>query len=271
LVSGSLDSIIHIWNLNQFQPSSLSNEITPKLTLSDHTLAITDIRIGMGSSKQCYVYTSALDHTVKIWKLNQGKLIGTLIFPSPVNCLSVDVLERKLSVGCQNNSIYSIELYKPCQGQSLLGFDSIFNEADLISVASMDPMLFSVLLGHESSVVDINYNWSSSQLISADQSGYLMVWDVDSKQRTNSYSIFKGGITNLKIFTLPPNLTNLNQLKSVHHPVVSLQRMIISDPNDKANTHLTILPKKVNFELFPPSNRTHINHFPNEVILMYNS
>lgn len=42
------------------------NPPAPFATLSDHTLAVTDVRVGLGTFPHCRVMTASMDSTVKV-------------------------------------------------------------------------------------------------------------------------------------------------------------------------------------------------------------
>ncbi|SCV73015.1 BQ2448_6940 [Microbotryum intermedium] len=96
LVSGSEDSGVSIWAMGRLLSASLRNPPTPFATLSDHTLPITSIAIGLGSFPKCRIMTASLDSTVKIWDISTcpSILLATFSFPSPIELLAWDPFER---------------------------------------------------------------------------------------------------------------------------------------------------------------------------------
>lgn len=72
LISGSDDSGVSVWSVASLVSNDLQKEIpTAYCNLSDHTLPITDIQIGLGSfPNECRVLTSSVDHTVKVSPLS---------------------------------------------------------------------------------------------------------------------------------------------------------------------------------------------------------
>ncbi|GAA5989796.1 hypothetical protein JCM10908_002326 [Rhodotorula pacifica] len=96
LVSGSEDAGVSVWSIGRLLNASPMNPPAPFATLSDHTLPVTDICIGLGTFPQCRIMTASLDSTVKIWDISTtpASLLSTFSFPHPISHIAWDSLER---------------------------------------------------------------------------------------------------------------------------------------------------------------------------------
>ncbi|GAA5858619.1 hypothetical protein JCM8547_001394 [Rhodosporidiobolus lusitaniae] len=96
LVSGSEDATVSVWSIGRLLNSTPMNPPTPFATLSDHTLPITDLCVGVGAFPKCRIMTSSLDSTVKVWDISTSPpaLLSTFSFPTPISHVAWDPLER---------------------------------------------------------------------------------------------------------------------------------------------------------------------------------
>jgi WD40 repeat protein len=99
LVTSGRDSVINIYDCCDFT----------KVSLSGHSLAVTDLYIGYTVPPNARIYSCSLDKTVKIWDFKM--LLASIIFPSALTCLCVNVAETSIFAGSSDSVIYSIDLY----------------------------------------------------------------------------------------------------------------------------------------------------------------
>lgn len=78
------------------------NPPAPFATLTDHTLAITAVAIGLGTFPHCRILTASMDATCKVWDLSTAapSLLSTFSFPAPVTHVAWDTLERFFFAVC---------------------------------------------------------------------------------------------------------------------------------------------------------------------------
>lgn len=66
LVSGGEDAGVSVWNVGRMLNATPMDPPTPFATLTDHTLPITAVAIGLGTFPCCRILTASLDATCKV-------------------------------------------------------------------------------------------------------------------------------------------------------------------------------------------------------------
>jgi pre-rRNA-processing protein IPI3 len=120
--------------LRRLLDNEQQNEVpAPYCSLSDHTLPISDICVGIGRFPSIRVITVSLDHTVKvlgqpgcgrdlridtsrqIWDLATCTLLTTLHFPAPIGHVTWDAAERAVFAASTLpiGDVYQANLYAP--------------------------------------------------------------------------------------------------------------------------------------------------------------
>lgn len=144
LISASDDASVNVWLLTKLldEQEDITVAPSPHYSWSDHSLPVTDIVCGTGTYGSARIWTSSLDHTVKVgmlsrcysitvlllvakpcffqkqlWDLATGLLLTTFLFPHPIDTLAVDVSETTLLAAGHHN-IYQVDLYKRVEERS---------------------------------------------------------------------------------------------------------------------------------------------------------
>lgn len=154
-----------------------SEEISPLQSWNDHTLPITGIAVGQGTTLASRAYTSSLDQTVRIWNVATLTLVMTIIFPSPVNCMVLDPAERAVYVGTASSTVHQFNFFQSVGG----GGSFVAVEGDVAHPLQADSQK-TAFVGHAGQVTAINLSFDASFLISGDGSGEVFVWDIGSRQ-----------------------------------------------------------------------------------------
>lgn len=96
LVSGGEDAGVSVWNVGRLLNATPMDPPTPFATLTDHTLPITAIAVGLGTFPRCRILTASLDATCKIWDISTTtpSLLSTFAFKSSITHVAWDPLER---------------------------------------------------------------------------------------------------------------------------------------------------------------------------------
>jgi pre-rRNA-processing protein IPI3 len=213
LLSGSEDSAVSVWSVSRLLDDDIQSDLpVPHCTLSDHTLPVTDIIIGVGPFPTCRVLTSSVDHTVKMWDLSSRSLLTTFQFPKPIGCLAWDITERLFfaasSSSVAEGSIHQVNLFR--QREDKLGnIEAVGGAgvADVIRMEEQDHRQKKRLISVGEPITSMTLSLSSSVLIVGTLSGLVNVYDTASHQFLRTISMHKGQIiTQLSTMLKPPDL-----------------------------------------------------------------
>ena len=137
--------------------ASESDIPTPMITLSDHTLPITDIQVGFGPITTARIFSASMDSTVKVWTMSPitgqsgpyGALIATFAFPSPIQHLAVDPSERYFFAGSRKESgeVYHVRIFRQKEGRFPEAIGSATAGASISVLGEEDSISRMVLTG----------------------------------------------------------------------------------------------------------------------------
>ncbi|KAI0073256.1 WD40 repeat-like protein [Panus rudis PR-1116 ss-1] len=211
LLSGSEDSAVGIWCMSRLLDDSLQHEPpTPFLTLTDHTLPVTDIACGIGLFPTCRILTASVDHSVKLWDLSSNTLLTTFQFPHPIRRLAWDVTER-LFFAASEDSIHQVNLFRQREDK----FSRVGMEA--VGGAGSGEMIIIDQEGQQESrkrlikvgepIATLTTSLTTSLLLAGTHSGLILIYDIASHQLLRTISTHKGySITYLSTMLKPPDL-----------------------------------------------------------------
>ncbi|ORX94622.1 WD40 repeat-like protein [Basidiobolus meristosporus CBS 931.73] len=207
LFTGSEDSAVNVWLLNSIIDESNAQNRSPLYSWSDHSLPITDIHCGSGGLKFARVVTSSLDHTCKVWDLASGSLLTTLLFPSFVSAVAMDITETRVFAATGDSNIYQVNMYKSQADRGHSSFESVGGMGTVVSagINGESSLLFK---GHTEPAHSLALSFDGTLLISGSEDGSAMVWDVTSRQMLRSFTQHKGPITNVAVILKPADLMN---------------------------------------------------------------
>ncbi|CAJ0626207.1 2375_t:CDS:2 [Entrophospora sp. SA101] len=183
LITGSDDSSVNVWLFGSIldtddDDNNNNDLLIPYYSWSDHSLPITDIICGVGNFNTCRILTSSMDNTCKIWDLSTGYLLTTFIFPSIINCIEFDKIERMFFCGCNNKLIYQVNLYKNI-GNSSNGGGIIRSVGGNKKIEDIDTSKSLIFSGHNSQITSIEMPlFNDNILISGSEDGEIIVWDI---------------------------------------------------------------------------------------------
>ncbi|CAJ0626208.1 2376_t:CDS:10, partial [Entrophospora sp. SA101] len=189
LITGSDDSSVNVWLFGSIldtddDDNNNNDLLIPYYSWSDHSLPITDIICGVGNFNTCRILTSSMDNTCKIWDLSTGYLLTTFIFPSIINCIEFDKIERMFFCGCNNKLIYQVNLYKNI-GNSSNGGGIIRSVGGNKKIEDIDTSKSLIFSGHNSQITSIEMPlFNDNILISGSEDGEIIVWDIFKKKNS---------------------------------------------------------------------------------------
>ena len=104
-ISAGKDGAVLVWNLMQVLCREIDENSESTYTFNDHGLPVTDIHVGVGGIK-AYMFTVSLDRSCKIYDLNSGTLLLSVVFAEGLQSVISNVMETVVFVGTTSGNIY---------------------------------------------------------------------------------------------------------------------------------------------------------------------
>ncbi|KAJ2594881.1 hypothetical protein GGF39_004048 [Coemansia sp. RSA 1721] len=241
LISGGEDAAVHVWMLSQILEFNSDILVTPMATMAEHTMPVTSIHVSNGSllSGKGRVYSASRDHTCKQWRvrvesIDNGKetkisgrveLLATLLYPSAVRSIVVDLQETRVFVAT-TSGVFQTNLYQVVDGKG--------NGSSVVSIGGSSTAVISE--GHikypalEQDMVAVSLSIDATLLVTAISSGVVRVWDTASRQclRTLTDKSLLTGVQQLFISLAPPQLggPRATATSGLHRPPVLTDTVI---------------------------------------------
>ncbi|KAG0192889.1 Pre-rRNA-processing protein ipi3 [Apophysomyces sp. BC1034] len=240
LLTAGEDAAVNVWLVAHLLEDE--ERPAPLYSWSDHTLPVSDLFVGHGGITSTRVYTSSLDHTVKLWDLATGTLLTTFLFPKPVSTVVLDPSETMLFAACEDK-IYSVELYRRRQHQAY-GSETVESVGGLGKVEAVGvkstvdeqtaPSQGPVFSGHSGTITSMSLSFDASLLVSSSEDGNCIVWDVVSRQPLRKFESHKGPVSNVSCFLRPAELaTGANAQKILPMPWKPFKRAMPTQEEEK--------------------------------------
>lgn len=216
-VSGGEDGLVFVWSLSSVisrtANSSGSRQASPLHSFSDHSLPVKDLFLGRFGI-QARLVTVSLDCTARIYDIDGGAILLTLVFGVPLTSVCMDITESSLFVGCTNGEIRSFDLRSPPRGRE-----------HHIEQKEKAP----IFKGHEKSISCLSVSGDGLSLVSGSADGSVNVWHIPSRQIVRTIP-HKGPVT-AAFFAKAVNnfFTNEFKPKVILH---SLQRIAGDNDDD---------------------------------------
>ncbi|XP_066917425.1 WD repeat-containing protein 18-like [Clytia hemisphaerica] len=215
-VSYGQDNLIIVWDLNNVLQSCMSspNSMTseqrhkPVHVLSNHSMSVEDLNIGVGSFRANMVSCS-LDQTCKIFEVSSGKLLKNFVFDVGCTSVAMDTCEKLLFVGMADGRIAIINCYDQKQSVDAEVTESCYMKA------------------HKKAINCLSVSLDGQHLISGSKDCFVKIWHISSRKCIRSFE-FKEQITNvqLKPAFLFNNNYNNNTSNSCKRTIGNFQRSV---------------------------------------------
>ncbi|KAF8587848.1 WD40 repeat-like protein [Ramaria rubella] len=210
LVSASDDSSVSVWSISRLLDGNLQSEIpTPYCSFSEHTLPVTDISCGIGTFPSCRVFTSSVDHSVKIWDLSTHSLLSSFLLPQPISVLSVDPSERFFFAASGDGSIHQVNLFRNRTDPMGLRSIEALGGGGMSDIIRLSDDENQRLISVGQPVTALCLSMTVSLLLAGTHSGHVQIFDVASHQLLRTINTYKDkglSVTSLATFLKPPDL-----------------------------------------------------------------
>lgn len=104
-ISAGKDGAVLVWNLTQVLSRNDDANNEPVYTFNDHGLPVTDVHVGAGAMRS-YMFTVSLDRSCKIYDLNSGSLLLSVVFGEGLQSVIANAMETKVYVGTNAGNIF---------------------------------------------------------------------------------------------------------------------------------------------------------------------
>ncbi|KAL8762554.1 MAG: hypothetical protein Q9184_001462 [Pyrenodesmia sp. 2 TL-2023] len=205
LISGSLDSNLHVWSivslLSFSQPSqddaSQPRPLSPLRTLTNHRAGINAVIFGHSASKANFAISAAKDNTCIVWDYTYGTVLHTFLLSDSPICLALDPADRATYAGYEDGSIQLLDWYKrPSQIHPLYDPNQQFTPTQPPTTDRWR------LHEHSSPALCLQISYDSTALLSGHESGKIHRWNIAKGKYSDQVADVTLPITNLHM--LPP-------------------------------------------------------------------
>jgi len=206
LLSGSLDSNVHVWSLPNLLYFSQNTETTShtesKLllhTLTSHRGGITALACGHSHTSANIAISAASDSTAIVWDFRKGVSLRTFLLVGIANAIALDVLDRGFYTTYDDGSVQLVDFYDT-QRSTAKSLQSSHDSSTPIQPGSFRQWTTA---NPESAASDLGaglsllLSWDGSQIISGHQSGRVISWQVATGSCQTNFAMFPGPVTNL--------------------------------------------------------------------------
>ncbi|KAF2651611.1 WD40 repeat-like protein [Lophiostoma macrostomum CBS 122681] len=200
-LSGSADSMIHVWALPTILSFTPDTPRSPIHTLSTHRGPITSLVCGHSASSANIAISTSQDKTAIVWDYHNGRLLRTYLLPECPIAVDLDPADRAFYVAYEDGSLHTISFYDDVQQSTPLDTlrDGALSHRPIQPPTKTRFNADSQKLGGGSS---LSVSWDDTTLISGHASGKVALWDIAKGTYISTLATLAGPVTNLHF--LPP-------------------------------------------------------------------
>lgn len=188
-ISAGSDGNVSAWKLLDAVSQSLTDvQRKPIYTISDHSLAITDMSIECGNIG-AYMTTVSLDRSCCVYNLVTGILLLKLVFIDSLTAVNIDHNEH-IYCGSTTGAIFIFNYKTPPRTKEYH--------------MTNDDITSNVFVGHKDVITSISISIGGETMISSSLDKNVIIWHIASKQIIRTLS-HKSAIKNA-FFLLAPRL-----------------------------------------------------------------
>lgn len=212
ILSGSLDSTVHVWSISKllsFQtgtdsyPATTSSN-TPVATFSQHREGIAALGAGYSGKRTNLAFSASNDRICHIWHIESCETVRTVLLPSVPTCISIDPAERALYLGDAEGNVTNIDLLA-------LGESSKQTTNSMpvpVQISEQEQWRQS---SDATTVHAMALSYDGTALLTGHSDGSILRWDIAKRKVANEIARLGQPVTNLCILR-PDGLRQAAQL-----------------------------------------------------------
>ncbi|ORY19737.1 WD40-repeat-containing domain protein [Clohesyomyces aquaticus] len=217
-LSGSSDSMIHVWNLPSILSFSPDASRAPIHTLSTHRGPVTSLVCGHSHSAANIAVSISDDKSAIVWDYHRGQALRTYLLPETPSAVILDPADRAFYVAYEDGSLQTISFYDEVQQSTPIDAlrDTSSAHRPIQPPTKARYNAESQKLG---GALSLGLSWDGTTLISGHASGKMASWDIAKGNYISTIVTLPGPVTNLQ-FLAPTGFPNAPEPKFKIHAVV---------------------------------------------------
>ncbi|KAI9799341.1 MAG: hypothetical protein M1825_004834 [Sarcosagium campestre] len=210
LLSGSLDSTIHVWSLpallsfvGEADSDPSAPHTRPLRVLNAHRGAITAIELAHGVGPTNFAVSASRDNTCIVWDYHTGEALRTFLLPSSPLSLAIDPCDRAFYAGFEDGSVQIIEFYNSHHLASHPTIHQLHDSSlQAVPVQPASSTRWQPPDPEVGAVLALTTNYEGTFLYSGHSGGALSAWDLATRKFSREIVNLSVPLTN--VLALPP-------------------------------------------------------------------